>query len=414
MSEIVDIFDVSYEGAGVGKIDGQVVFVPKTLPGERVAVEIIKKSESFLIGRVVEILRQSVKRCLPFCPYFEICGGCAFQHCGYDEEISLKSQILAKELNKAGWSEKVDFVKSPNRFFYRNKIKLEVCNGKIGYFKPKSHDFFEVKSCPIAGENINKIIPLIETFIAENDCQGLKNVYIKEIGGNVAICFLFGKNVKKVQKNIKKMQIFRDFLVFFAFGEVLESNRTKVFKVNGTENLCQNFGDFVADVEISAFNQVNDEVAKLLYDFVLDKVSGKVVVNAYSGQGVLTRLMTKNAKFVYGVEVQSSAHESAEKLANSKMKNICAKVEDVLDEILSSTEVDTIVLDPAREGCKKSVLESILKKDIREIIYISCNFSTLVRDLKILSEKYGFDSVTAFDMFPCTSTIETVVILQKK
>lgn len=410
----VEIFDVSYEGAGVGKVDGQIVFVPKTLPGERVEIEIIKKSGSFLLGRAVKILQKSEKRKTPFCQYFDLCGGCAFQHCEYEDEIYLKKQILEKELRKIGWYGVVNFVMSSSRFFYRNKVKLEVENGRLGYFKLKSHDFVEIENCPIVSKKINKTFSIIKEFIEENKFENLQNVYVKEVDEKIAICFLFDKKVKKMQKNLKNMQIFGKFLVFFAFGDVLESDKTEIVQVNGKGSLSQNFGDFVADFEVSAFNQVNDEIAKKLYDFVLDVVPEKIVVNAYSGQGVLTRLMTKKAKFVYGVEVQSSACKSAEKIANSKMKNICAPVENVLGQILRTSPVDVIVLDPAREGCKKTVLEEILKNALAQVVYVSCNFATLVRDLKILSKSYDIESVTAFDMFSCTASIETVVVLKLK
>ena len=418
MKYIVDIFDISYEGAGVGKLDGQVVFVPKSLPGERVEVEIVKKTNSYLIGKVVQVLQSSKERIAAKCPYFDVCGGCDFQHCLLGAERDIKHQILAKELKKVGFDGEIDFVPSKERFAYRNKIKMEVQDGKLGYFKAKSHEFFEVENCPIASEKINEVLPLVREFLSENHLQNLKNVYLKQVGEKVAICFLFDKNAKNVQKNIKNMQILDNFSVFFAFGDVLESDETKIFCVLGEEKLKSKLHGIEMNVDVSAFNQINDNVAERLYSFLCELSQNKRVVNAYSGQGLLTALMAQNAKFVYGIEMQKSAHLASEKLMENlkeyNVKNICGKVEDHLERVLLSDRVDMIVLDPSREGCKGQVLEKICSSKIQNVVYVSCNFASLVRDLKTLTCEYSIEKVLIFDMFPCTANMESVVVLNKR
>ncbi len=422
--ECVDIFDVSYEGAGVGKIGGQIVFVPKTLPEEQVEVEIVKRSKSFLNGRLLGVKVSNQLRIEPKCPYFEMCGGCDFQHCDREYELFLKQKILKSELAKVGFCGDAKMNVAPQRYAYRNKVKFEIKDGKLGYFKPKSHVFFEVKFCPIACEEINQIIPKIEQFLTENRLKFLKNVYIKKVDGNIAICFLFDKNAEKMQKNVKNLSILDDFFVFFAYGDVLESNKTKVetlkTRKSGSTKLSQNVYGMNVSVDVSAFNQVNDGVAKLLYDFVVEETKGLRVVNAYSGQGLLSALICQNAKFVYGIEVQRSAHESAEDLRKElwkdefRMENICGLVEEELSKIVLRDKIDCIVLDPAREGCKREVLEVILHSGIDKTIYISCNFSTLTRDLRFLTPNFDIVSVQIFDMFPCTANLETVVVLRQK
>ncbi len=416
--KVVEIFDISYEGAGVGKSDGQIVFVPKTLPSEKVEISVVKKNSNFLVGRLERILQESDKRTKPFCSYFQLCGGCDLQHCAYEEEIKLKKQILKKELEKSGYNGEIKTVLSDRRAGYRNKIKLEIKDEKIGYFRQKSHDFFEIKSCPIASEEINKILPDIKQFLVSNNFKFLRNVYIKQVGERLGICFLFDKNCKLDTKNVKKLDLFGDNSVYFAFGEVLESDRTKVFCVRGQPKLIKGLKGLKLEIDVSSFNQINDEIAEKLYDFIIQKTENKRVVNAYSGQGLLTFLISQKAKFVYGIEFQKSAHESAEKLKNLseefKFENICGKVEECLDVVLLRDVIDIIVLDPAREGCQKSVLNSILTSKIKQVIYVSCNFSTLVRDLKILQASYEIESVTMFDMFPCTANMETVVLMTRK
>lgn len=403
MKKVVDIFDISYEGSGVAKLDGQVVFVPKTLPQERVEVEIEKQKASFATAKVVKLLKKSEKRCDAVCPYFDVCGGCAFQHCTQQYEQELKTNILKRELKKVGYAGKVNFVGSSKRFSYRNKIKFEVKDGKLGYFKNKSHDFFEVKFCPIADIEINHVLPAIEKFLDYAKPDGLKNVYVKVFEGKIGICFLFPKNAQKVPKNINFSAFFEGFSVFYAFGQVLESNHTQLVKVFGK-------GNFPMD----SFNQVNDEIAKKLYEHVVSATTGARVVNAYAGQGLLTSQIAQKADFVYGIEIQKSAHQQALKNAPSNVCNICGAVENELEKVLQADkDVDTIVLDPSREGCRVAVLSSILQAGLRKVVYVSCNFATLVRDLGVLCENYAIENVTIFDMFACTNDMETVVCLEK-
>lgn len=494
--ENLQIVDISYDGAGVAKVGakqsvkagdkeagkvgakesrkvgdketGKVVFVPKALPGEVVQARLVKENAKFCVAEVVEILRPSAQRQRAFCPHFDVCGGCDFQNVAQEYEKKLKIDILQKELSKVGFDKKIDFVPSAHRKNYRNKLKLEVQNGKIGYFKTKSHNFFEISTCPIASKSLLAALDRVKAFLQEvfqnttlpqqnffncnlldnllddlfnklfgNLFDNLKNIYLKQAENGVAICFLFNKkclsqflanklefenfieNCKKTHKNAEIFQIFSDFFVFFAFGEILESDKTQVFPIGHRQKLIKKFGGQLFESDISSFNQINDDVAQKLYDFVVQIANGKKVVNAYSGQGLLTYLLSLKAEKVFGIEYQKSAHRAAEKLLqqhNAKnMKNICGKVEDKLPKLLQKNDIDVVVLDPAREGCKPSVLQEILRCNIQNVVYISCNFATLARDLKILlaHKKYTLESVKIFDMFPCTANMETVAILTK-
>ncbi len=397
----LEIFDVSYEGAGVGKLDGQVVFVPKTLPGEEVEVEIVKNTNKFLLARAKNILKPAEGRITPACPYFDVCGGCDFQHCTEACERELKILILKNELKKVGFFGEVEFEKAASRLGYRNKIKFEVLGGKLGYFKSKSHDFFEVEFCPIASKKINDALPKIREFLKENRFENLKNVYIKENGKSVGVCFLFPKNAKNSTKNAKKLEILTNFDVFFGFGDILESDNTQIFCLSGDPNF-----------DMRAFGQVNNFVAEKLYKTLCDLAAGQVVVNAYSGQGALTKLLAQKCKFVYGIEVQKSAHAKAEEIKSENMKNICGKVEEKLGQVDKNASL--IILDPARAGCEKSVLQEIINRKIDTVCYVSCNFSTLIRDIEILQENYTILSVKIFDMFPMTAGLETLVVMGRK
>ena len=405
MDERVEIFDISYDGTGVGKVGDKICFVPKTLPGEVVETKITGDSGKFCVGECKKVQTKSGARIEARCPHFDVCGGCDFQHCTYGQEQIFKRQILARELSKVGYAGEIDFVPCEQRFSYRNKVKFEVQDGKLGYFRPKTHDFFEVKTCPICDERILKALPLVEEFLRENNFMGLKNVCLKVFAGETAVCFLFDKNAKIKEKNLKKTAIFGRFLLFFAFGDILENDKTKVICISKTRE--------ISSFDIRAFSQVNDEIAGKLYAEIAQIVGGKRVVNAYSGQGLLTKQIAASAKFVYGIELQRMAHEKAEQVcADCKnVKNICGRVEIELQKI--SDDIDLIVLDPARAGCQKAVLEEIVARKTPEIAYVSCNFATLVRDLKLLKGFYKIEKVKIFDMFPCTANMETFVFLKR-
>ena len=404
----VKIEDISYEGSGVGRVDGKVVFVPKTLVGEEVEAVLTKETSSFAVGELVNIVRASESRIDSECPYFAMCGGCDFQHCSYQEEEFIKKELVKEEFSKIENVENLDFVASEDRFWYRNKIKLEVDNGKVGYYKNKSHNFFEIECCPIATKEINAVLPTVKEFIGENNFRNLKNVYIKQVENKLAVCMLFLKNSKKYQKNIKKL----------AYGDVLEDNKTEIFCVYGENDLKEKISNSCIEIEVGAFNQINSKIADKMYSEVLSAVENKRVINAYSGQGALTYLIAQKAKFVYGIEYQKSAHLAAEKLklliSGYKMENVCGKVEENIAQILLRDKIDVVVLDPARRGCQKEVLEAILSSEIDEIIYISCKYSTQVRDIKMLKEKYNINKIKIFDMFPNTANVENVVFLKKK
>lgn len=410
----VKIFDVSYEGAGVGRLNGKVAFVPKTLPAEEVLIEVEKETSSFVIGRAIEILKESEDRVVSACPYFDICGGCDFLHTTYQNEQILKTQILKKELAKIGFVGNVEFTPSQTRFGYRNKLKIEVQHGKLGYFKPKTHQFFEIETCPIADEKILQAMEKVGLFLKANRFEKLKNVYIRKVEDVIAICLLFDKNAKKMQKNPENLQFLDDFLLFFAYGEILESDKTQIFKIAGDGKLCKKIGDACMDFDMRAFCQVNDAVAEKLYNFVCEKCKNQSVINAYSGQGQLTYLLAKDAEKVVGIELQETAHETAQLLTAKQpnVQNFCGKVENVLPEILLE-KYNLIILDPARAGCDKKVMQAICESELKTVIYISCNFATLVRDLGLLVPKYAIKTVKIFDMFACTANMETAVILER-
>ena len=401
----IKILDISYNGKGVGKEEGgKTIFVPKVDVGEEVEVEVSKTNKTFDEGKVLTLLNTSSHRIKPKCPYFEKCGGCDFQHLTYEREKEIKIKIIKREFEKIGVKGNIGFVDSEKRFNYRNKITLKHQNGKLGFNEASSHNFVEISFCPLADERINKAIGEVLEFLKTKHFSFLKSVSFLLSKSDVLITFLFTQREKLVLNEALKA-----YSVFLAVGEVLEKARiTKVFGKECFYKVCGvNFPLFP-----TSFLQVNTLVSEKLYQFVQHNVRDTRVVNAYSGQGVLSVILAEKNEFVFGIEYQKSSHEIAEKIKTKNMINFCGKVEDVLPKL--TDKVEAIVLDPARAGCKKEVLEAISKSSIAKIVYISCNFATLMRDLSFLLKDFKIENTTIFDMFPQTANLETCVILTKK
>lgn len=390
----LEIVDYGYDGEGVAKQDGKVFFVPKSIIGEKVKVDIVKQNAKFCHCKVTEVLKKSTERQSPPCPYFDKCGGCNFQHISYEKELEIKKNRLLKEFGKICDLSDIEIAVGAREYGYRNKVRFKVCDRKLGFFEEKSNNFLEVKKCLLLCEEMNIMIEKINTFLSQSKHK-FDEVVLHNVGGNILVDF-------HTKENVKEEEVNKHFP--FAFvnhkGQAIESEEFGL-------KYC-----FLGDM----FRQVNEDVASKIYSEASEIAKGKVIVNAFSGAGVLSGILAKKASKVYGIELNKSASKSAEELKEKNnifnLINICGYVEKELDKI--EEKVDCIVLDPPRAGCDKAVLEYILTKEIPLVIYVSCNPATIVRDLSILKSKFEIKTVKAFDMFPRTANIETMAVLSLK
>lgn len=402
----IKILDISHSGEGVGKIDGKVIFVPKVDIGEIVEVKKNEETKNYDKGEVTEIISPSRDRIEPLCPYFKNCNGCDFQFLTYERELWLKTKILQKELKKVNFFEKIEVFPSKNRYFYRNKIKLSYQNGKLGYIA--NGNFLEVGECVLANKQILKAVKVLQKYFEKQNYTNLKSVTLRSINSDALIAFLFEKEEKFFYHSLLD-----DYSVGVFVGKVLENDKTKLI-LEFNKKIEKNYKNFKIPVDFKSFFQINDEIADKLYEYILSLVGAKKIISAYSGQGILTRLLSSKCDKIVGIEVQRTAHKIAEQIKSKNMTNVCGLVEKELPKIIKKEKFDAIILDPAREGCQKSVIYEILNAKIKEIIYVSCNFSTLVRDLKLLGDRYEIENVALFDMFPNTCNMETCVKLKLK
>lgn len=434
---VVDRLGVN--GEGIAKFNGQVIFVPFVLPAEKAKIHIINDKNSFLIAKLVELKSKSDERVLPKCPYFEKCGGCDIQHMTYASQLKLKSMIVKDTLSKYA---KIDVdvpltISSEKQFRYRNKFAFPVQseNGilKIGMYRKNSHSIIEINDCLLQSERVKKILKIFKEYMFESKISGydekthkgtIKHIVLREFGENFILTVVvtdekfnnFTPLINKLKQNFDSFGIVKNINKLgnnVIFGE-------KDIPVYGLSELnIQEFG-INYTVNNRSFLQVNDDVKHKIYEKIIELSTGKSnVIDAYSGAGLLSSILAKHAQKVVGVEIVKQATENANKLKEinklENLTNINGDCAEVLPKLVKSQKEDfLVVLDPPRKGVDKKVVDALIESSPSEIIYLSCNPATLARDMELLSEKYKLDFISAYDMFPQTANVETLVKLSLK
>lgn len=434
---IGNITDINDDGDGVLKQNGEVVFVPNTWIDEEVEGVIINTKSKFAIGKATKILSPSKKRVDPPCKFSTMCGGCTLQHILYEEQLLYKKNKLINIFKKfCGIEANVFDPIFANPFRYRNKTALpfDPKTQKVGMFRTNSHSVLPIDDCIITKVWVKPLIECINNFVTktkvpifdESTKKGLlKHLVAREINENILITLVINGEVLPSANTL-----IADLTKLFGnkFGLNINVNKLmnnviltdKFIHLYGIQTLESTLFDISYPITNGSFMQVNDDVAKLIYTKVLNEISpNEEVVNAYSGAGLLSALISKKAKTVYGIEIIKEATESANLLAKNNnihnMINICGDCTKELPKLVKNLTDFTMIVDPPRKGISTEVVTAIKNSSPNKIIYISCNPITLARDCKLLLENsdYNIDSLTPFDMFPETAHIETLCILTK-
>ena len=417
----VEIIDYGMNGEGVGKIEGKVTLIPNALVGEVVDANMLTDHGNYMIGQATHIMKPSASRQVPPCPYFYKCGGCNLQHMNYAEQLKFKQILIQKTLKKIC---NIDFDVSPTvacdtNFNYRNKATFNLKNNSVGFFEASSKEIVEIENCLLSTENINKILKIFKNYVNNNEnlADLIKNLIIREINNQILVGVVAKSNV--------------DLMDFFTLlkGEFLNiglyiiiNTRKDSVVISGTikhiagiKNIqIENFG-LTYFVDLVGFHQTNINIQNKLYNKVLDYVSANAqVVNGFSGQGLLSAILSKKARSVVGIEIEKSSHLSAEAL---KKQNNIANLKNILGDFGKhfnslKPKTDILVLDPSKKGCGKKIMQDII--GVKEILYISCNPIALCKDLNLIKEYYDIEEIIPFDMFPNTLSVETLVKLKKK
>ena len=396
------ILRLNNEGEGIASIDGKLCFIKGALPDEIVNIEIIEDKGNYFIGKLLNVVTPSENRVIPKCPYYDKCGGCELMHQVNNKNLEFKQDKVKGIFKKICELDINPEMYSFNELNYRNKVTLKVNNNELGYYEEKTHNIVDIDKCLLLDEKINEVITILRSFI-QNKEHNANKIMIRSISNEIMISF---DNLNPIYK--EELLSLLPSVSIYINGE----------HVSGNKQLIEIIGDYKFYVSPESFFQVNTVTFKELYKYVISKLDNEeIALDLYSGTGTISIIMSEYFNKVYGIEVSHSSIEDANE--NLKLNNITnvefieGKVEDKID-LLKELKVDTVIMDPPRSGSDNKSLISIMKINPKKIIYISCNPVTLARDYNVLKEQYSLKSIDLFDMFPQTSHIESLMVLERK
>lgn len=396
----IKISKLNQQFEGICHIDSKITFVKNSLPDEIIEIEKVTNHGKYNTATVKNIVRKNNKRIKSQCPYFNDCGGCMLCHLPYDETIKLKKESLLSlfKYNNIEFK-KLNIINESNNKYYRNKISLKVINGKVGYFKNRSHDFLEIDECLIAKKSINKTIKNIQDIIKNGEIE-IRCNYNDEILINIKTDEIINIDIPKIKNNIKLCGIILNDKTIYGDNFFYEIINNKIFKVS-----------------YNSFFQVNNNMNEKMQNIVLENIEPyDKVLDLYCGVGTFTIFSSLKSEYSYGVEISSSSINNA--LFNKKINNadniefFLGDTSKIINKINKS--FSTIIIDPPRSGLNKKTRDFILNKKIKKVIYISCNPITFVRDLKELSSIYNLEKCYLLDSFSYTKHFECIALLYLK
>src|SRR5690625_1543178 len=439
--------DLTHEGNGVGKINGYPLFVPYGLPGEEATVKVVKVNKNFGFGKLIEITKSSPHRVEPPCDVFYKCGGCQIQHMSYDMQLEMKQNQVKNVLRKIADLDDVP-VHNPlgmeDPWRYRNKVSIPVGEHKgeliTGFYRMRSHDIIkDMDTCVVQDEVNDRMVEAvrriadrlgIEAYDEKNDKGTLRHIMVRtgrETKDTMIV--IITRTAKLPHQDELVKELTETYPHIKSIMHNINNRRTNVILGKETKLLyCEKYiydtiGDIRFAISAKSFYQVNPPQTKKLYDKALEYAdigSNDIVVDAYCGIGTISLFLAQKAKKVYGIEVVPEAIDDAKK--NAKLNGI-TNTEFVVDQAekvmpwwkAQGLRPDVIVVDPPRKGCEVDFIQAMIDMEPKRIVYVSCNPSTLARDLKILDEGgYETKEVQPVDMFPQSMHIESVTRLEKR
>jgi 23S rRNA (uracil1939-C5)-methyltransferase len=443
----LQISDLAYGGTSVARLDGFVVLVLGGIPGDVIKAKITRRKPNYAEAQIKEVVRPSDLRIEPRCSHFGLCGGCTWQNLRYEDQLGFKTKEVRESLRHIGrFAEPPvgDALGSQDVFFYRNKMEYAFSPHPenklvLGLHPRRRYDLvFDLKECFLQSEQANQIVDFVRRYAKENGLpaydHGTRSGLLR---------FLMIKEAKNTDMSMVNLVTFRGD--FPQAGHLADSVMTSFPKVKsvvrninsklahvavgeeeellgGERIITETLGDFTFEISSNSFFQTNPKQAERLYQVVLQKAElqgEENVLDLYCGNGTISMFLATKAKSVTGVE---SVPETVENATRNAELNGVANCEFILGEarkVLKEFEqqkrsFDLVVTDPPRAGLHPKVVKSLLAVGPPKIIYVSCNPTTLARDLKILCENgYKLAEVQPVDMFPHTYHIESVTKLVK-
>lgn len=447
---------LAFGGAGIARMDNYVIFVKGAIPGDRILARIQKRKSAFAEAKLLSIIEPSKHRIEPPCPYFEWCGGCTWQNLCYDNQLKYKQDIIAESFKHIACLENVHvqpIIASDKPFSYRNKMEFSFSdrrwllpdelnvehvsrNFALGLHVPGTFDkILQIDKCLLQSEIANKILLFIKEYVVEYKLQPygirrhdgfLRFLVIREssfdgsIMINLVTAYENTKVLKKLaQKLIKQFPTIKSVvnninsrLAQIALGE-------KEIVLAGERIIQEKLGRYLFNISANSFFQTNTKQAEKLYNKVVefaDLNGSENVWDLYCGTGTITIFLAEHSKEVVGFELAESAINDARVNAESNgIRNAKFIGGDLLYKMQEMKDKpDVLVTDPPRSGMHAKIVEYIGVLQPAKIVYISCNPSTLARDISILKDIYEIEMIQPVDMFPQTYHVETIVKMKLK
>ena len=410
MNEQIHIEKCVYGGDGMGRLaDGRAVFVPFTLPDEDVRVEIFENNKNFARGRVVELITSSSQRIPARCPHFGVCGGCHYQHIPYPTQLEFKLQILTDQLARLGGINNPPLsgiTPSPEIWNYRYQVQFHLnALGQPGYMD-------------LSGK---QVIPISQCFLAHPDLELLRNQLDLSPEANLTRVSLRQDSLEEQFILLGGLEeVAPEMILDLPASVAYQSPDGRAVTLAGQDQLVYEVLGRQLTISPESFFQVNLGVAEKMLDYVLNLVPAQKdlrILELYSGAGFFSAFLAERCRELLAIESSPSAcYDFAANLdAYDHVSLYEGAVEDVLPALVADlTTPDLVLLDPPRAGLQPAARKALQELHPADIIYVSCDPSTLARDLKHLREAgYELQSARAFDMFPQTYHIETVALLSK-
>lgn len=458
---IIDIEATAFKGKGVGKIGELVVFVPGTAPGDRVKVRIIKKKKAFREAKLLEILQPSALRIAPKCQHAHVCGGCSWQHLTYQDQLRFKTQQVRDHMQRIAKTdtEVQEAIGSEQVFHYRNKMEYsfgtkrwlskaemddEAYISDEGFFgglhAPGRFDkILPLEACYLQDERSFQILDWTRKYALDHGLDAYNTFthsgYLRHLTiRNAFHTADFMVNLVTSEDRPETMTKFTEALlsafpsittvvnnIHSGKAQIAVGSHEKVY--HGTGSILDKIGNFSFEIHPNAFFQTNTKQAEVLYDIARNFAQLKptdIVYDLYCGVGTLTLFMAEYAKFVLGIELNPvSVKNAGFNAQTNEVKNV-AFVEGDMSKAFNTELIktygspDVLITDPPRAGMHPDVVKHLIELKIPKIVYVSCNSSTMARDLHMLQESYHIEAIQPVDMFPQTYHIETVAKLTLK
>ena len=363
---IVDlkIEDIAFGGKGVGRDQGKAIFIPYTIEGELVSAEILREKKQFAEAELMEVKEGSPHRVTPECPYFSQCGGCVYQHIGYEHQLAIKWRQVRNVLQRIGKLKDIPLrpiIPSPKQYEYRNRITIHVQDGVIGFFRRDSHRLIDIERCPISCDEVNRALTELRDRNPRDGHYTLRTSSSRRVFS---------------QTNDDVANALRDLIV-----GLIPANQDLLI-----DAYCG--AGFFAKALLNKFKRV--------VGIDWDKFAiADAKENATEKETYIAGDVEEELQQVGPVRLNHALHANYPDSGR-----------------LGSIAPTTIIMDPPAIGLSVNVRKAILDLAPTTLIYVSCDPATLARDLKELQEKFTIHSVTPLDMFPQTAEIEAVAHLQ--